>query len=116
MNCVGAIKNSKMIAESVKLRNELVENKTALLAYRCDKLETTENLTYHTVHLRLICKERLHALRQRLSDGAELGSPRQCVDCDRASMGSNLSSHVPANSYSACENGDEDKGRAHTPF
>lgn len=55
-----------MIAKSLKRRNELSEERTALIAYSRDEFETTEGFNDHAEYLRLIRKEPLRSLHQRI--------------------------------------------------
>lgn len=76
-----AIESSRKIALSLERRNELAEERSALLAYRKEDCETQEDLEDRAEYLRLIRKERLRALRQRIS-GCERGTPRPRLDSD----------------------------------
>lgn len=83
-----AVENSRQIALSLNRRNELSEERTALLAYRREECETQEDLEDRAEYLRLLRKERLRALRQRIS-GTERGTPRPRLDTDASSAAEN---------------------------
>lgn len=46
-------------------------------------------------------------MRQRLSEGTYRGAYRPRADCDRSSVGSSLSAHVPADAKNATDDTDD---------
>lgn len=74
-----AIQNSRRISDSLNRRNKLAMERTALLAYRRSKYETTKDLEDRAAYLRLIGKERLFSLGRRLS-GTIQGEPATVIE------------------------------------
>lgn len=84
-----SIENGRLIAESLQRRNQLAEEKTALMAYSREECETPEDLRDRAEYLRLLRKDRLRALRERIS-GTERGTPRPRMSEDTESAPSTL--------------------------
>lgn len=71
---VQSVENVRLIAQSLERRNELEEERSALVAYSRDECETEEDLRDRAEYLRLLRKDRLKALRKRIL-ASEQGTP-----------------------------------------
>lgn len=94
-----ALENAREISASLKRRNELAEEKIALLAYRKEECETPEDLQDRNEYLRLLRKQRLGALRRRICS-TERATPTAFGD----SQGSSLSNRADIVSAEGDEN------------
>lgn len=72
----GAVEKGKMIVQCLERRNNLAEEKTALLAYKLEECETPEDLEDRAEYLRLIHKDRLRTLCKPVTAGSVNGAPR----------------------------------------
>lgn len=61
-----SVENVRLIAQSLERKNELEEERSALVTYTWEECETQEDLADRAEYLQLLRKDRLKALRKRI--------------------------------------------------